>query len=50
MQTYSFSAVPKSGTLLLPFLMVDLGNVQKLVELMKIIHFLIVCCSKFVYS
>ena len=38
-RTYSFSTVSKVAPFFLKFFMVELGNVQKLVELMRIIHF-----------
>ena len=38
-RTYSFSTVPKMAPFFLKFSMVELGHVQKLVELMRTIHF-----------
>ena len=47
-RTYSFSTVSKVAPFFLKFFLVELGHVQKLVELMRIIHFLKnVCCSRF---
>ena len=50
-RTNSFSTVSKVAPFFLKFFMVELGNVQKLAELMRIIHFLkLFVAVGFVYS